>query len=175
MVCIVTLLYGSESWTVLTRCESRIPGAEMRYCRHTRRDRIRSSQIWGVLNEVPVTEMIDRWELRWFGHQIRMDNNRKPSHRIEELRVYGKRKGEGRVGGACVKADDGESDDLKVWDWAGDGQECVLDRPDGTRCLRRQQGTWTGRRSLKDDVGPCTIKKVEAMSCQQQRNYGWLR
>jgi len=40
MVCIVMLLYGSESWTVLKRCESRIAGAEMRYCRQTRRDRI---------------------------------------------------------------------------------------------------------------------------------------
>jgi len=35
MVYILTLLYGSESWTVLTRCESRIAAAEM-YCRHTR-------------------------------------------------------------------------------------------------------------------------------------------
>jgi hypothetical protein len=25
------LLYGSEIWTVLTRCDSRIAGAEMRY------------------------------------------------------------------------------------------------------------------------------------------------
>jgi len=40
MVCIVTLLYCSESWTVLERCESRIAGAEMRYCRQTSRDRM---------------------------------------------------------------------------------------------------------------------------------------
>ena len=63
---------------------------------------------------MPDTEMVYRWELRCFGHLIRMDNNRKPSHGIEELRVYVNRKGGGRVGGACVKADDGESDDLKL-------------------------------------------------------------
>jgi len=40
MVCIPTLRYGSESWTLLTRCESRIAGAGMRYCRQTSRDRI---------------------------------------------------------------------------------------------------------------------------------------
>jgi hypothetical protein len=73
-----TLLCGSESWTVLTGCECSFTGTEMRYCRQTRRDRIRSRQIWGILDEVPVTEMVDRRELSWFGHLIRMDNNRKP-------------------------------------------------------------------------------------------------
>jgi len=65
MVYLPMLLYGSESWTVLTRYESRIAGTEMRYCRQTRRNRIRNSQIWGILNEVPVTEMVDRRELSW--------------------------------------------------------------------------------------------------------------
>jgi len=39
------LLYGSESWTVLTRYESRFASTDMRYCRQTRRDRVRNSQI----------------------------------------------------------------------------------------------------------------------------------
>jgi hypothetical protein len=50
----------------------------MRYFRQTRRDRIRNSQIWGILNEVPMNEMVNRKELWWFGYLIRMDNNRKP-------------------------------------------------------------------------------------------------
>jgi len=29
---------------------------------------------------VPVTEMFDRRRLRWFGHLIRIDKNRKPRH-----------------------------------------------------------------------------------------------
>jgi len=37
------LLNGAESWIVLTRCESRIAGTEMRYSRQIRRDRIRNS------------------------------------------------------------------------------------------------------------------------------------
>jgi len=60
----------------------------MRYCRQTSTDRIRNSQIWGILNEVPVTEIVDRKELSWFGHLIRMDNNRKPIH-LWERRVAG--------------------------------------------------------------------------------------
>jgi len=85
MVYIPTLLYGLESWTVLTRCESRIAGEEMRYCRQTRRGRVRNthSQIWRIL-----TEMVDRRELRWFGHLIMMDKNRKPRHLLER-RVEG--------------------------------------------------------------------------------------
>jgi hypothetical protein len=31
MVCLPSLAYGSESWTILTKYEIRITGAEMRY------------------------------------------------------------------------------------------------------------------------------------------------
>jgi hypothetical protein len=37
----------------------------------------------------------------------------------------GKRKGEGRMEGAYVKADEGESENLVVEDWAGVRQESV--------------------------------------------------
>jgi hypothetical protein len=60
----------------------------MRYCRQTGRDRIRNSQIQGILSEVPVIEMDNRRELRWFGHLIRMDNNRKPRD-LQDRRVEG--------------------------------------------------------------------------------------
>jgi hypothetical protein len=80
MVYLPMLLYGSEGWTVLTRYESRIAGIKMKYCRQTRRDKIQNSQTWAILNEVPVTEMVNRRELRWFGHLIRMDNYRTPRY-----------------------------------------------------------------------------------------------
>jgi hypothetical protein len=38
--------------------------------------------------------MVDRWELRQFGHLIRMDNNRKPRY-LWERRVEGIWKEEG--------------------------------------------------------------------------------
>jgi len=51
------------------------------------------------------------------------------------------------MGGAHVKGDEGKREDLTVWDQAGEGQESVLNRPDGPRCLKGQQGIRTGRRS----------------------------
>jgi hypothetical protein len=44
----------------------------------TRRDRIINTQIRGMVNEEPVTKTVERRELRWSGHLIRMDSNRKP-------------------------------------------------------------------------------------------------
>jgi len=44
----------------------------------TRRDRIINTQIRGMLNEEPVTQVVERGELRWFGHLIRMNSNRNP-------------------------------------------------------------------------------------------------
>jgi hypothetical protein len=43
----------------------------------TRRYRIINTQIRGMVNEEPVTKTVERRELRWFGHLIRMDSNRK--------------------------------------------------------------------------------------------------
>ena len=79
------------------------------------------------------------------------------------------------MGGAYVKAHEREIEDLVLGDWAGVGQESVPDLVDGIPFLKRQQGIRSSRRSLKDDVGPCSIKKFEAISCQQQRICGWLR
>jgi hypothetical protein len=63
----------------------------MRYLRKgkgkTRSDRIRNSQIRVILNQEPVTKMVDGRELRWFGHLMRIDSNRKPRQVwIQELR-----------------------------------------------------------------------------------------
>jgi hypothetical protein len=67
---------------MLTRHEGRFTGAEIRYLRKcawkTGGDKVRSSQIRGVLNQELGTKMFDNRKLRWFGHLIRMDSNMKP-------------------------------------------------------------------------------------------------
>jgi len=77
-------------WTALTKYESRITGAEMRCIRKcmgkTSRERIRNSQIRGILNQEPVTKMVDKRHLRWFGHLIRMDSSKKP-WQVRDTRV----------------------------------------------------------------------------------------
>ena len=93
-----TLLYGSESWTVLSKHESRITSTEMKYLRKcigkTRRDRIRNCQIRNTLNQEPAIKRIETNVLRWFGHINRMDESRKPKQ-VWEARGEGSR-GRGR-------------------------------------------------------------------------------
>jgi len=66
---------------MLTRHGGRFTGAEMRSLRKcawkTEGDKIRSSQIRGILIQELVTKMVDNRKLRWLGHLIRMDSNRK--------------------------------------------------------------------------------------------------
>ena len=92
MVYLSTLFCGSEMSTMLTKHESKSTGAEMRSIKKcmgkTSRERIRNSQIRGILNQEPVTEMVDKRELRWFGHLIRMDSNKKP-WQVWDARVEG--------------------------------------------------------------------------------------
>jgi hypothetical protein len=77
---------------MLTKHESSTTGKETRYLRkcvgEKRRDRIRNSQIRGILNQQPVTKTVKRKDLRWFGHLSRMDSNMKP-RQVWETRVKG--------------------------------------------------------------------------------------
>jgi hypothetical protein len=71
--------------------------------------------------------MVDRRELRWFGQEIRMDNNKKPRH-LWERRVGGdveKRRGEVRMGRDYMKADVGKMEDLLLVDWAGEDRNML--------------------------------------------------
>ena len=103
MVYLPTLFYGSEGWAMLPKHESRITGTEMRYLRKckgkTRSDRIRNSQFRVILNQEPVTKMVDGRELRWFGHLMRIDSNRKPRQVwVQELRGCKAKEGQGQNG-----------------------------------------------------------------------------
>jgi hypothetical protein len=52
----------------------------LRKCRKkTSRATVRNSQIRRTLNQEPVSKMFDRRELRWIGHLITIDSNRKPT------------------------------------------------------------------------------------------------
>ena len=76
------LLYGAESWVLDTRAQSKLQGAEKRVLRAikgvTRRDRVRNLDIRRELRVEPLLEEIERIQLRWFGHVMRMTDNRLP-------------------------------------------------------------------------------------------------
>ena len=85
-VCIYTtvlrpvLLYGSETWTLTTKLKSKIQASEMRILRLifgvTKRDRIRNEDIQKSLNVPSILTVIERNQLRWFGHILRMPDSR---------------------------------------------------------------------------------------------------
>ena len=71
-----TLTNGHELWVVTERTRSRIQAAEMSFLRRVAglslRDKVRSSDIRRELGVEPLLLRIERSQLRWFGHLIRM-------------------------------------------------------------------------------------------------------
>jgi exonuclease III len=74
------LLYGSETWTLTKRLKSKIQACEMRILRLifgvTRRDRIRNEVIRDSLKVQSILSIVERNQLRWFGHILRMPDTR---------------------------------------------------------------------------------------------------
>lgn len=79
---IPTLTYGHELWVVTERMRSRVQAAEMSFLRRVAglslRDRVRSSDIRERLGVEPLLLRIERSQLRWFGHLVRMPSGRLP-------------------------------------------------------------------------------------------------
>ena len=74
------LTYGCESWVMTNTMKSKLQAAEMKYLRRvkgiTRRDRVRNELVRSELKVEPLMTRIKRQQLRWFGHLLRMDENR---------------------------------------------------------------------------------------------------
>ena len=85
------LIYGHEQWVMTERIRSRIRAAEMRFLRRaaglTLRDRIRSSTIRESLKAESLLLHIERSQLRWLGHVLRMPRERL-AHQVFEAMCY---------------------------------------------------------------------------------------
>ena len=77
-----TLTYGHEVWVMTERIRSRIQAAEMSFLRRVAgvslRDRVRSSVTRERLGVEPLLLRLERSQLRWFGHLVRMPPERLP-------------------------------------------------------------------------------------------------
>uniref|UniRef100_A0A671UC54 ribonuclease H n=1 Tax=Sparus aurata TaxID=8175 RepID=A0A671UC54_SPAAU len=77
-----TLTYGHERWVMTERMRSRVQAAEMGFLRRVAgvslRDRVRSSAIREGLGVEPLLLCVERSQLRWFGHLMRMPPGRLP-------------------------------------------------------------------------------------------------
>ena len=73
------LLYGSETWPVKEEDLVRLHRTEMsmlRWMSHaTFKDRIPSKDLLTKFDLLPVRRVVHRHRLRWFGHDMRMDND----------------------------------------------------------------------------------------------------
>uniref|UniRef100_A0A8C6LRX0 Reverse transcriptase domain-containing protein n=1 Tax=Nothobranchius furzeri TaxID=105023 RepID=A0A8C6LRX0_NOTFU len=89
-----TLTYGHELWVVTERTRSRIQAAEMSFLRRVAglslRDRVRSSVIQEGLGVDPLVLHIQRSQLRWLGHVVRMPPGRLPGE-VFRARPTGRR------------------------------------------------------------------------------------
>merc|ERR1712208_854 len=74
--------YGHEVWVMTERIRSRIQAAEMSFLRRVAgvslRDRVRSSVTRERLGVEPLLLRLERSQLRWFGHLVRMPPERLP-------------------------------------------------------------------------------------------------
>src|SRR5690606_19463265 len=74
------LTYGHESWILTERTRSRVQAAEMRFLRRivgvTRMDRIRNDDIRMDLGVEPLLLSVEKSQMRWYGHVLRMAPNR---------------------------------------------------------------------------------------------------
>uniref|UniRef100_A0A3B5Q4K1 Reverse transcriptase domain-containing protein n=1 Tax=Xiphophorus maculatus TaxID=8083 RepID=A0A3B5Q4K1_XIPMA len=89
-----TLIYSHELWVMTERTRSRIQAAEMGFLRRVAglslRDRVRSSVIREGLRVEPLLLHIERSQLRWLGHLVRMPPGRLPGE-VLRARPTGRR------------------------------------------------------------------------------------
>ena len=99
------LTYGQESWILTERTRSRVQAAEMRFLRRiagvSRIDRIRNTVIREALNIEPLLLMVERQQLRWYGHVLRMPPER--TARKVLLTSPDERRPIGRPRATCIK------------------------------------------------------------------------
>ena len=84
-----TLTYGTgcESWTLTAKAKRKVQAAEMRALRLikgvTRRERLRNDNIRKELNVMSIIDFVERAQLRWYGHVMRMGEEREPKRWLD--------------------------------------------------------------------------------------------
>jgi hypothetical protein len=100
-VLVLTLLHGTESLTVLDKHKNRMQASEMKYLRKvigkTRRDQIRNTKIRNQLKQESVEVVMEKRTLRWYGHAVRMDLERRSKLVLEARPEGGRRRGGPRL------------------------------------------------------------------------------
>lgn len=92
------LTYGSETWVLNKKLESKVQSIEMKYLRTvkgiTRLDRVRNVDVRNELQVKPILEHVEQRQLSWWGHLLRTEESRL-ARKVWEARTTIKR-GRGR-------------------------------------------------------------------------------
>jgi hypothetical protein len=99
-VFIPTLLYGTESLTILDKRKSRMQASEMKYLRKvigkTRREQIRNT-MRNHLKQESVEVLMEKRMLKKYGHAVRMDLERRPKLVLQARPEGGRGRGRPRL------------------------------------------------------------------------------
>ena len=75
-----TLLYGLESAVLQEKHKKSIQASEMKFLRRaigkTKKDRVRNTKIRKDVDQTPLNDILEQKQLKWYGHLVRMDENR---------------------------------------------------------------------------------------------------
>ena len=97
---IPTLCYQCQTWALTKRQESKITAIEMRCLRKaigvTKRDRIRNEIIRERIGMEPVLKYVQRQQIKWFGHVMRMPTNTLPQRTYNNRSSGRRRRGKPR-------------------------------------------------------------------------------
>ena len=99
-VCLSTLLYGSEAWTLYARHTKALEAWHIKSLRSilgiTWRDRITHVEIFRRTDSSSLETNLCRRQLRWLGHLIRMDDSRLPKQMLYGELTTGRRSAGGQ-------------------------------------------------------------------------------
>jgi hypothetical protein len=88
------LLYGAESWTCTKKEKSKIQATEIKVLKEilgkTRRDKIRNDDIREQLKVDDIQHDMEEIRLKWYGHVMRMADDRIPKKMLE-MKLRGRR------------------------------------------------------------------------------------
>ena len=158
-VCLSTLLYGSESWTLYSRHVKMLEAWHIKSLRCilgvTWRDRLTYEEIYQRTSCCSLESLLGRRQLRWIGHVIRMED-----HRLPKQILYGElSSGRRRAGGQKKRHKDLIKNVLNKFDLA----------PGMLEPLARDRNDW--RRRCFEGAGKCEQKRNERMRLRRERRH----
>ncbi|KAI4461171.1 reverse transcriptase (rna-dependent dna polymerase) [Holotrichia oblita] len=101
-IAIPTMTYQCESWPLQKKQEGKIIATEMKFLRKisgkTKWDKIRNEQIRHKVNQEVITAKIEKKQLQWYGHMVRMEEETLVKKVVEAGNMDRRRKGRPRKG-----------------------------------------------------------------------------